>query len=168
MKMQDVRDNIESLRESVVDGWQRIRQTATNALTRLRPGERSNLPARAEIDDAAWSPGLGWALMGGEVFEDEQRVIVRIEAPGMTREDLDVEVFDDRLEVRGEKRFEREDTEGRWRVLECAYGSFQRSIALPAPVLGDRARASYRHGVLKIELPKREPARPRQTRIEIH
>jgi len=69
--------------------------------------------------------------------------------------------------VRGEKRFERELTEGRWRVLQCAYGSFHRTVPLPAAVRGDAARASYRNGVLKVELPKLVPAQPRTVAVKV-
>jgi HSP20 family protein len=76
-------------------------------------------------------------------------------------------VVGDALVVRGEKRFEREESEGRWRVLQCAYGSFRRVVPLPAPVLADRAKASYRNGVLKIELPKAAPGKPQTLAIKV-
>ena len=69
--------------------------------------------------------------LAGRALSDEQRLVVRIEAPGMRKEDFSIEIGGDTLQVRGEKRFERESTEGRWRVLQCAYGSFQRSVPLP-------------------------------------
>ena len=78
-----------------------------------------------------------------------------------------IEIGGDTLQVRGEKRFERESTEGRWRVLQCAYGSFQRSVPLPAPVRGEEASASYRDGVLRIDLPKREPGRPGSVHVKV-
>ena len=106
-------------------------------------------------------------MLGGDVFEDEQRLVVRIEAPGMRKEDFSIEIGGDTLQVRGEKRFERESTEGRWRVLQCAYGSFQRSVPLPAPVRGEEASASYRDGVLRIDLPKREPGRPGSVHVKV-
>ena len=74
---------------------------------------------------------------------------------------------DNTLVVRGEKRFERESTRGRYRVLQCAYGSFRRAVPLPAGVLGDNARASYRNGVLRIELPKATPGKPKSVTIRV-
>ena len=167
MKVQEIRHNIASMWDSVAEGWEHMRQRASSALTRFLPGDKSNLPAREQIDDASWLPGTGWAMLGGDLFEDEQRIVVRVEVPGMSKEDLQLDVVDGGLVVRGEKRFESEQTEGRWRVLQCAYGSFYRSIALPAPVIADQARASYRNGVLRVELPKRQPAAPRGTRIRV-
>ena len=167
MKMQDIRQGFGSLWDSVTDGWDRLRRSAAAALTRYRPGEKSNLPARDEIDDALYLPDTGWAMIGGDVFEDERRVVVRLEAPGMDKDDFDIKVYGDTLVVRGEKRFERESTEGRWRVLQCAYGAFHRSVPLPAAVKGDEARATYRNGVLRVELPKAQPGRPLTLQIPV-
>ena len=70
--------------------------------------------------------------------------------------------------MRGEKRFEREQGQGRWSVLQCAYGSFHRTVPLPSEVSTDQARARYRDGVLRIELPKARPGRPRATLIRVN
>jgi HSP20 family protein len=104
-------------------------------------------------------------MIGGDVFEDDSRVMVRLEVPGMERKDFHIEVLDDTLTVRGEKRFEREATEGRWRMLQCAYGSFHRSVQLPSPVKSEEARATYRDGVLRIELPKAEGSKAHRVDI---
>jgi HSP20 family protein len=172
MKIDDIRQGFGSLWDSVAEGWDRLRQGAAGALTRFSPGEKSQLPAGSEVDDPPFLPGAAsWAMLGGDVFEDERRVVVRLEAPGMEREDFDVQVIGEALVVRGEKKFERETSEGgsegRWRVLQCAYGSFHRSVPLPAPVQADAAKASYRNGVLRVELPKREAAAPQARRIAI-
>ena len=152
---------------SVTEGWERLRQSAAGALTRYRPGEKSNLPSPADVDDVGWLPNMGWAMLGGDVFEDDKRVVVRLEAPGMSKSDFDLQVRDDQLLVRGEKRFERESSEGRWHMLQCAYGSFQRAVPLPSPVQAEQARASYRDGVLRVELPKVRPGKApvRQIRV---
>lgn len=171
MKVDDIRQGVESWWDKVHDGWGRLRDSAAGALTRFRADETSRLPAAADIDLPAGSAGgafgAGWALIGGDVFEDERRLVVRLEVPGMAREDFDIEVQGSELVVRGEKRFEREDTQGRWRVLQCAYGSFVRRVPLPAAVKGEQARAVYREGVLKIELPKAEPQAPRSRTIAV-
>lgn len=167
--MEDIRQSFgsawEKVADSVAEGWDRLRQRAAGALTRFEPGAKSNLPARDEVDDRL--PSLDWAMIGGDVFEDDQRVVVRLEAPGMQKEDFDLQVVGDALVVRGEKRFERESTEGRWRVVQCAYGSFHRSVPLPAAVKADEARATYRNGVLKVELPKQQPAKPKSLQIRV-
>jgi HSP20 family protein len=93
--------------------------------------------------------------------------VVRLEVPGMDKNDLDIGVQDGALVVHGEKRFEQENTEGRYRVLQCAYGSFRRVVPLPVAVLADRAQATYRNGVLRVELPKAEHEMPRKTAIRV-
>jgi len=167
MKMNELKEGFGALWDSVAEGWQRLRDSAAGALTRFRPGESSNLPARAQVDDSGYLPSQGWSLLGGDVFEDERRLIVRIEVPGMAKEDFDIEVRDDTLIVHGEKRFEREATEGRWRLLQCAYGSFSRSEPLLVAVRPDKAQARYRDGVLRIELPKVEAGRPRRVTLKV-
>ena len=163
--LDDLRQGVVSWRDSLTDGWERLRRSASGTLTRFRPGSKTDLPARDELDGDLALPDMGWGLIGGDVFEDERRVVVRLEAPGLEKHDFDIEVVDDQtLSVRGDKRFERESTEGRWRVVQCAYGGFQRSIALPAPVKRDDAKATYRNGVLRVELRKLQPHAPAAAR----
>lgn len=167
MKLDDIRQGFNTLWDSVAEGWQRLRQSAAGALIRFLPGEGANLPGKAEVDDAFYLPSHGWAFLGGDVFEDERRLVVRVEIPGMKKDELRIEVEDDVLVVSGEKRFERETSEGRYRVLQCAYGAFRRVVPLPARVLADQANASYADGVLRIELPKAAPGQPQRHTIPV-
>jgi HSP20 family protein len=162
MKMQTIKEGFDSVVGSLAEGWDRLRQSAASALTRFRPSEQTDSPAGGEIDDSSWLPGPRWALMGGDVFEDDNRLVVRLEVPGMEKGDFDIEVRDQTLVVTGEKRFERENTTGRWRTLQCAYGRFQRRVPLPRSIAIDDARATYRRGVLRIELPKARDAKPQR------
>ena len=166
-KLDEIRHGVGSLWESVTEGWERLRHSAAGALTRYRPGDKADLPPRDEIDDVSYAPSASWAMLGGDVFEDEKRIIVRLEAPGMNKGDFDIQVVNDALVVRGVKRFERESTTGRWRVLQCAYGSFLRTVPLPADVRSDRSRATYRKGVLRIELPKATPGKSSVTHVRV-
>jgi len=167
MKVDDLKQGVESFWDKLGQGFDHLRQSAAGALTRFKPGQQTQLPAAADIDVPSALATPGWSLIGGDVFEDERRVVVRLELPGMERQDFDIEVLPDTLTVRGEKRFERESTEGRWRVMQCAYGSFQRRVPLPVAVKTDDVRAVYRDGVLKIELPKAEVARPKSVSITV-
>ena len=154
MRLDEIKQGLSSFLGSVAEGWQHLRQSASSALTGFKPGELTNLPARGDVDDAFYLPSAGWSMLGGDLFEDDRRIVFRLELPGMEKSDLEVEVQGETLVVRGEKRFEREDTEGRYRVLQCAYGSFRRAVPLPAAVLMEQAKASYENGVLRVELPK--------------
>lgn len=168
MKLDDIRQGASALWDSVTDGWERLRQTTAGALTRYRPGAKADLPLPEQIDDASYLPSARWAMLGGDVFEDDRRIVVRLEAPGMGKGDFDIQVQDDALVVRGEKRFERESSQGRWRVLQCAYGSFLRTVPLPAAVKSDKSRATYRDGVLRVELPKADPGKPSSRQVRVH
>lgn len=162
-RMAQVRRGLEDAWHSMAEGWQHLRERAAGALTRFTPGA----PAAGAPPSGATSafPTVSWALLAGDVFEDGDKIVVRLEAPGMEKEDFDLEVRDDALFVRGEKRFEDERTEGQYRVRQCAYGCFHRVIPLPVAVQAEKAEASYRNGVLRVELPKAEQARAR--RIEV-
>ena len=85
----------------------------------------------------------------------------------MEKDDIAIEVTDEALRISGEKRFERETTDGRWRVMQCAYGSFHRLVPLPVPVKADAARAAYKNGVLRVELPKLSPGKPQAVKITV-
>lgn len=167
MKLDEIRQGWSSFLDSVAEGWQHLRQSASSAITGFKPSEQTNLPAKSDIDDAFYIPSMGWSMLGGDLFEDDKRLVVRLEVPGLDKNDLDIEVQDDALVVRGEKRFEREDTEGRYRVLQCAYGSFRRVVPLSAAIVADQAKASYKNGVLRVELPKAGEEKPRKRTVTV-
>lgn len=167
MKLEDLKESVGSLWENVSEGGRHLWASAAGALTRFKPGEKTNLPASTEVDDDSYLATHGWALLGGDVFEDENRLVVRLEVPGMEKEDMSIEVLDDALVVSGEKRFERQATEGRWRVMQCAYGSFRRTVPLPVAVKAGEARASYKNGVLRVDLPKAEAGKHKAISIPV-
>jgi HSP20 family protein len=167
MKLDELKQGLTSFWDSVAEGWQHLRHSASSALTGFKPGDQTNLPLRSDIDDAFYMPSASWSMLGGDMFEDDKRLVVRIEVPGMDKNDLEIEVQGDTLVVRGEKRFEREETEGRYRVIQCAYGSFRRAVPLPVEVLADKAKAAYKNGVLRIELPKAQLEKPRKMSVPV-
>lgn len=167
MKLDTMKESVTSLWSSLADGWQHLRQSASSALTHFKSGDAAQLPAPGEVDDVAYRPTHGWAMLGGDVFEDDRRVVVKLEVPGMKKQDFDIEIIDDTLVITGEKRFQRESSEGRWQVMQCAYGSFRREIPLSAKVLLTDAKATYTNGVLRVELAKAEPGPPRTRVIKV-
>jgi HSP20 family protein len=148
--------------ESLSDGWRELSARASGALTRFRPRPA---PAASTDQHEGPLPFGGWAFMAVDVFDDDDKVVVRIEAPGMRREAFNVELQGDVLTVWGEKQFDQEATRGRYSVVQCAYGSFRRDVALPVSVKPDKTKASYREGVLRIELPKADTARARRIAV---
>jgi HSP20 family protein len=113
---------------------------------------------------ASWGGGeLGPAL---DVRETDPEVIVDVEVPGLAPGDLDVSVTDRMLTVRGEKKSEREEKEGDYHVTERSYGSFSRTVSLPATVDPDRAEASHKDGVVTITLPKTEKSKAKKIEVK--
>jgi HSP20 family protein len=107
--------------------------------------------------------GFGWPHV--EIVDRDKEVRVTAELPGLDEEDIEIQVDDDVLVLRGEKRTESNDKDHRY--SERYYGRFERRIALPAEVDEDRANASFRNGVLTVTLPKTERARQSVKRIPI-
>jgi HSP20 family protein len=155
--------------ESLAEGWRELSARASGALTRLRPAPESGAlsPTGTPVArDEGLLPFGGWAFIASDVFDDDDKVIVRIEAPGMRREDFNIELHGDTLTVWGEKRLDREVSRGRYSVAQCAYGSFRRDVALPVSVKAEKTKANYRDGVLRIELPKADEARVRRIAVK--
>jgi HSP20 family protein len=136
----------------LTEGWHHLWQRASQALTRFTPISR-----RGELqtgEDRIMEKSSRWGLLAAEVEEDDHNITVRLEVPGMESSDFDIEVIGHTLIVRGEKRVEREQSEGRYYIMERAYGRFERALPLPAEVNEKEAQAKYRRGVLWISLPK--------------
>jgi HSP90 family molecular chaperone len=107
-----------------------------------------------------------WALLAAEVWETAKSVIVRVEIPGMDKEDFDISVQGSVLRIRGEKRSRGEQQGRLYFLLERAYGRFERTIALPHNVDGAQAEVTYQDGVLTVILPKTEVLPPRQLTVQ--
>lgn len=107
--------------------------------------------------------GSGWPSV--EVSETDKEVKVTAELPGLDEKDIEINVNDDMLTISGEKRSETDDKERNY--SERYYGRFERRISLPAVVDDERAKASYKNGVLTVTLPKDVAARAKTKRIPI-
>ncbi len=158
-----LRQGVERALDTVSEGWRHLTQRAGHALTRFRPVQRGEAETPEERREMR---GAHWGLLAAEVHEDDDRVEVELEAPGLKAKDFDIEVHEDRLFVRGEKRVENDRREGRFHVMERAYGAFERVIPLPAPVDQEGVKARYRNGVLYLNLPKSAQAKPRRITVE--
>lgn len=148
-----LREGIGRAWDSFLDGWQQLYQRASGAITRFVPGS-GEVDEKNKEDKEIALRSSGWGVLAAEVFDDKKKVVVRLEAPGLKADEIDLQVRDNMLIVRGEKRLEREHDDGRYHILECAYGTFERAIPLPAEVNSDKAGADYKDGVLRVELPK--------------
>jgi HSP20 family protein len=100
-----------------------------------------------------------------DVYEDEHNLVLKLEVPGVSEEDLNVSVENNTLTVQGERKFEKEEKEENFHRIERRYGSFVRTFRLPNTVDAERVDASYDKGILKITLAKRAEAKPRQIKV---
>jgi HSP20 family protein len=110
--------------------------------------------------------GRGALLPAVDIAEDDDRYVVTVEIPGANKNDVTVETDENVLTIRGEKKSEREEKKEQTRWVERTYGSFTRSFTLPANAQTERVAASFKDGVLTIEVPKRPEAKPRAISIK--
>jgi len=102
-----------------------------------------------------------------DVYEDEHNVSLKIEVPGIDEKDIDVRIENNVLSVHGERKFEKEEKEENYRRVERQYGSFTRTFTLPTTVDAEKVSANYDKGVLKIVLPKKAEAKPKQIKVNV-
>lgn len=121
-------------------------------------GRLANL--QDEIDRLFESPLQAWAP-ALEVHEDKDSYTIRVELPGLKREDIEVSLQDGALVISGERKTEivKEDTEVHRQ--ERLFGRFSRALTLPTGVSGDQVKAAYKDGILTVTLPKAEAAKPK-------
>lgn len=108
---------------------------------------------------AQWAPPI-------EIFERDNQLVVRADLPGLSKDDIEIEITDNMLTIAGERREGREETRGGYRHSERRYGRFARSISLPEGVNAEDVRATFENGVLEITVPMPQRER-REQRIAI-
>jgi HSP20 family protein len=107
---------------------------------------------------SAWTPAV-------DIFDTAEAIVLKAELPGLTPDDIDIEVDDNVLTIKGERRFEDKVEEGRYYRLERAYGQFSRSVTLPQGVKADEISASFDQGVLEVRVPKADEVKPRKISV---
>lgn len=162
--LDQIRSGLSKAWDSVTEGWRELRELAGDALTRFQP-KTSNEGGPESAEERIVNRSSRWGLLASEVVDDDAQVRVMIEVPGMDADDIDLEVHDNVLVVRGEKRIARDSTVGHYHVMERAYGTFERAIRLPARVDSDGAQASYNAGVLTVVLQKSAGATSRRIKV---
>ena len=120
--------------------------------------------------DTGWNGGGTLVGMSGpstDVTETDKSVNVSVELPGMTEKDIDISVSDNAITIRGEKKVEHEEERKGIYMSERHYGSFYRTVPLPAGVDPDKAEATFKNGVLTVTLPKTDEALANMKRIPV-
>ena len=115
---------------------------------------------RKGLLEGEWAPSI-------DVTETNGDITVTAELPGVKQEEVDIAIADDVLTLKGEKKEEKEVKEKNYHRIERSYGRFQRSVGLPTGVQADKAKATYKDGILRITVPKVEEAKPKQIKIDV-
>jgi HSP20 family protein len=102
-----------------------------------------------------------------DIYEDNKKVVLKLEVPGMEEKDLDVRVENNTLTVKGERKFEKDEKEENFHRIERRYGTFYRAFTLPSTVDTEHINAAYKDGILKLELSKKPEAQPKQIKVNV-
>jgi HSP20 family protein len=128
------------------------------------------------FQDFSWpnsQSGSGESLAAGsfvpavDIYEDAQKVVVKLEVPGIKQEDLDVRLENQILTIKGERKFESEEKEENFHRIERRYGNFVRSFSVPQTVDTEGVTAHYDAGILTVTLAKKAEAKPKQVKIGV-
>jgi HSP20 family protein len=120
--------------------------------------------SRSLVDDdfvlGSWKPVV-------DIYDKEGVIIIHAELPGVTKDDVSIEVKDNVLTLKGERVQIKEVNEDKYFRKERSFGSFYRAFTLPSAINPDNIKATFKDGVLEIEIPKPEEQTPKQIKIEI-
>ncbi len=146
------RELMPALSEEMVDMRRQINRMFDNLF-------RGELPEPSDLL-STWNPSV-------DIAEREDGYVVKVELPGVNKEDVRITLEENLLTIRGEKKQEKESKDQNYHRMERSYGSFQRSFTLPTSVKADKIDANYRDGILTVTLPKAEEARRKQIEVKV-
>jgi len=107
-----------------------------------------------------WSPSV-------DIYETENELVLKADLPDVKLADIEVRVENQTLTLKGERKFEKDESAKGFHRIERSYGTFERSFTVPSSVDAEKVAADYKNGVLTVKLPKKEAAKPRQVKIEV-
>ncbi len=146
---------------TVLTRWEPFREFATLQDRMNRLFRESFSEGRDEsLTTSTFAPAV-------DVYEDEHKVTLKVEVPGIEEKDIDVRIENNTLTVHGERKIEKEEKEENYRRVERQYGAFTRTFTLPSTVDSEKVAADYDKGVLKITLPKKAEAKPKQIKVNV-
>ncbi len=143
--------------------WDPFREMSAlqERMNRLMSDYRTRAPlGEEEMAQGSWIPPV-------DIYETKDSIVLNIELPGVTKEDMNLEVKDNTLTIRGEKKLEKDVKEDSFHRMERTYGSFMRAFTLPSTVQQDKVKAKFKDGILEIQIPKAEEAKPKQIKVEV-
>jgi HSP20 family protein len=146
---------------TVLTRWEPFREFSTlqDRMNRLFRETQGNSQDES-LTSSSFAPAV-------DVYEDEHNVTLKIEVPGIDEKDIDVRIENNTLTVHGERKIEKEEKEENYRRVERQYGSFTRTFNLPPTVDAEKVQADHDKGVLRITLPKKAEAKPKQIKVNV-
>ena len=102
-----------------------------------------------------------------DVFEEKDEIVVKAELPGMEKENIELNLSDHTLTIKGEKKKEEEVKEENYYRSERSYGGFLRTLELPKDVHADKVKASFKNGILEVRMPKTEAAKAKEVKVKV-
>lgn len=147
---------------NVLTRWQPFREI-TSLQERMNQLFSEMIPG----EDTSQSSSLrsSWFAPRTDVYEEDDRIVLEMEAPGIREEDLNITLENNVLTVTGERKIEEGRKQDRYQRVERYYGSFSRSFTLPATVDPNSVEAKYENGVLRVSMTKKAEAKPRQIKV---
>jgi len=120
-------------------------------------GQRNAQP-REHVSTRVWSPLV-------DVYEDADVIVIKTDLPGVGQDEIDIEMNNDMLTIRGERKFDDEARRDKYVRVERQYGAFQRTFTIGIPVEPDKIKAVFKNGILELTLPKAEITKPRKVQV---
>jgi HSP20 family protein len=141
--------------------WEPFRnlENLHEGITRLFEDTLQGRQYDGDFFSGIWIPAI-------DMYETENDIVIKAELPGITKEDIDIEVKDGILSLKGERKRDKEVKEENYHRVERYYGAFHRRFALPSHVDSDKVKAKFKDGLLEITLPKAEAAKPKKIEVE--
>ncbi len=102
-----------------------------------------------------------------DVYEEKDEIIVKAELPGMDKNEIEIEIADSELILKGEKKKEEKVEEKNYYRCERSHGAFRRSVELPRDVQADKIKATFKNGILEVRLPKTEKAKAKDIKVKV-
>jgi HSP20 family protein len=140
--------------------WEPFRELMAmqDRMTRLFDDTLSRI-VKGEVVQGIWSPPV-------DVVETGTEIILKADLPEMSQDEIGIKVEDGTLTIEGERKFLKETPEENYIQIERSYGTFRRTFAIPRMIDQEKIKASYKDGVLRIVLPKKEHVYPKQISVE--
>lgn len=147
-----------------IDKWSPLKELEDMRKDMDRLFDEFTKPARRR---RIWPKSEGVLIPNIDLYDKKNEIVLKVELPGVRREDIDLTITKDSLIIKGEVKRDEDLQEDNYYIAERIYGSFSRTITLPFEVESEQAQASMTNGLLEIVLPKREEAKPKEIKIEV-